>query len=174
MVQFDLGSVRTTIVAMRGTRASMETAAVVAADAAGTVILRVLQANVSLRDHSPRDLAAMDHPYARRHGSIRVHTGSSQYLVDSATAVHSQSGRLLRATYKRTSRTKDGPSVRVGIQRTGYTTHVIKGTRVMLPRHVVENTFNAPGTQRDAVKAVVDVMGRVLRTKATVRFERIG
>lgn len=45
--------------------------------------------NISLRDHSPKDLAALGHPYASRHGNrgIAIH--------DPYWQVHVQSGKLL-------------------------------------------------------------------------------
>jgi hypothetical protein len=45
--------------------------------------------NMSLTDHSPRDLAAEGHPYARRHGSQGIPIHDPYWLV------HTQSGRLL-------------------------------------------------------------------------------
>jgi hypothetical protein len=53
--------------------ANMRIGAVLATNIMGGTLLERIKANISLRDHTLQDLAALDHPYARRHGSIRIH-----------------------------------------------------------------------------------------------------
>lgn len=67
------GSYRLTILAMENTAVSMHAAAVVTAAAVGERGLELVKHNMSMKDHTLADLAAMDHPYARRHGSIKIH-----------------------------------------------------------------------------------------------------
>ena len=51
----------------------MLTGALLATNIMGGTLLELVKGNVSMRDHTLEDLARMDHPYARRHGSIRIH-----------------------------------------------------------------------------------------------------
>lgn len=53
---------------------NMRLGALLATNIMGGTLLERIKANVSLSDHSLQDLARLDHPYARRHGSIRIHT----------------------------------------------------------------------------------------------------
>jgi hypothetical protein len=53
---------------------NMRLGAVLATNIMGGTLLERIKANVSMRDHTLQDLALLDHPYARRHGSIRIHT----------------------------------------------------------------------------------------------------
>ena len=54
-------------------QANMLTGALLATNIMGGTLLELVKGNVSLRDHTLEDLARMDQPYARRHGSIRIH-----------------------------------------------------------------------------------------------------
>jgi hypothetical protein len=67
------GSVRMTILAMENTTKSMHQAAVLTTGVMGATALALVRHNMSMKDHTLHDLAAMGHPYARRHGSIRIH-----------------------------------------------------------------------------------------------------
>jgi hypothetical protein len=67
------GSYRITILSMNNTEVSMHRAAVLATGAMGATALGIVAHNISLTDHTLQDLARMGHPYARRHGSIRIH-----------------------------------------------------------------------------------------------------
>lgn len=67
------GSLRMTIMAMGNTKISMKAAARVAAGVMGANLMARIDANINLRDHTLRDLARQGHPYARRHGNIRIH-----------------------------------------------------------------------------------------------------
>lgn len=53
---------------------NMKMAAVMATNIMGGTLLEKIKINVSLRDHTLPDLERLDHPYARRHGSIRIHS----------------------------------------------------------------------------------------------------
>ena len=53
---------------------NMRLGAMLATNIMGGTLLEKIKANVSMRDHSLQDLADLDHPYARRHGSIRIHS----------------------------------------------------------------------------------------------------
>lgn len=171
-VKLQAGSVRATIASIDTTRVTMDVAAQRASHRAGLAMLAALKLNLSARDHSLRALAAMGHPYARRHGSIQIHSGSSRYLTDSRATVHSRSGAMFRAAFSRVIRTTSGHTAQVGIDPAvaPHAQHVVGGTRRMLPRNVVTLTVDAPGTQEDVKRAIVDELGRVLRAKAAVRF----
>lgn len=147
-----------------------------AMDEAGAVLLSALKTNVSARDHTARDLAKLDHPYAARHGAIRIHKGSSEFLAKGTSLVHSQSGALLAATYLTTTGTLSTSGVRVGIDdnRAPHARFVVQGTRVMLPRDVVNDTANAPGTQRAIMRTVVKVFGAEFKAQAGIRFTAAG
>jgi len=97
--------------------------------------------NISLTDHSPSDLAALDHPYASRHGSkgLQIH--------DPYWSVHSQSGNLLRSKKSGTEKASvTGGNLKasafVGINDNGapYAIYIIYGTSKMIPRDFLENS----------------------------------
>ena len=63
-----IGGVDAVISALRGVLPPGTKRAVL--EAGGKEIARAVRISAGLTDHSLRDLAAMDHPYARRHGGI--------------------------------------------------------------------------------------------------------
>jgi len=67
------GSFRMTILAMDQTSVSMRQAAILTTGVIGATLLGHVRRNMSLRDHTLAQLKAAKHPYARRHGSIRIH-----------------------------------------------------------------------------------------------------
>lgn len=176
MWQFDVGSVRTTIVAMRGAGTQTHSAAAAAARAAGQVLLGILRNNISARDHSLRQLAQMGHPYARRHGSIQIHTGANPYLTNPTSLVHQQSGRLMSSAFVAESTGTGGTSIRVGLDKSiaPHAVYVTQGTRVMLARDVVTETRDADGTREAIMRTVVKVLGKQYRSQAGVKFSRAG
>jgi len=101
---------------------------------------KVVKRNISWHDHSLADLAALDHPYAKRHGDIYLH--HPPYLV------HTQSGQLLSSLFEKTEDAvfafgRLDASAIVG-NDTSVAPHaqdVIFGTSVMLPRDYLEGSL---------------------------------
>tara|TARA_R110001599_G_C12081341_1_gene645132 strand:- start:222 stop:719 length:498 start_codon:yes stop_codon:yes gene_type:complete len=144
---------------------AFEKAGAQALRAAAIVLRKDLKANTSLRDHSLKQLAKLDHPYARRHGSISIHSPRSY-------KVHAQTGRMRsKAKFTKKGRGKK-ISYKIGFDygAVPYARYVIQGTRVMLPRNTVYLTAMQPETRKAMMKAIVRVMGAELRTGAALRF----
>ena len=161
--QVDVGSLRTSIESIGNLRTDAKRAQRESVIAAGEKSLGRVKANVSARKYSLADLAGLDHPYARRHGAIRkgVLGGRYQYKP---YLVHSRTGQM-----------KDGIRGRVRqgayeIEATGqHAKYVIGGTRRMLRRDVLVDTFNEEGTRRVVLKEIARILGQKLRTQATIR-----
>jgi hypothetical protein len=174
MFRFSIGGFEATVFALQNTTGNLRLATVAAATAAGEVLIAAVRTNASLTDHSLKDLARLDHPYARRHGSIQIHKGSSSTLLDTRSSVHMRTGRFVRSIRGYVAKTSKGSSIRYNViadrrvaKHAGY---VIQGTRVMLPRDIIWETAEAPGTRKAMMGAVVRVLGEELRTKVGVRF----
>jgi hypothetical protein len=60
----------------------------------GGYYMKRLEHNTTKTDHSQKDLTRLDHPYARRHGSIRRIAGHSYQWQ-----IHSQSGAMNKAMF---------------------------------------------------------------------------
>lgn len=169
---FDAGALRVTLLAMQGVRGGERAAARASVDAAGAVLRDILKQNVGLRDHSLADLAGMDHPYARRHGKISIHTKGTKAIGHPEFRVHSQSGDLLSAVRGTPTSSAAGVGYRVGLDA-GAAPHavfIVGGTRVMMPRDVVWDTADAPDVRRRMMREIVRVLGKGLRSKGGVRF----
>jgi hypothetical protein len=123
-------------------------------------------ANISLTDHSLKDLADMDHPYARRHGSIQIHP-------EKPWAVHRQGGELVRALRRRTTRYANSAKFEVYFDQTvaPHALYVVKGTRKMLARDVIWNTATDKRVRTGVMLKVIQVLGQDMRSKAGVRFK---
>jgi len=67
-------SVRMTILAINNASLNMHAVGVVATGVMGGNLLGLIKQNISLKDHTPAGLAKMGHPYADRHGTIRIHS----------------------------------------------------------------------------------------------------
>ncbi len=135
--------------------------------AAGMDLRAALHKNVKLTDHSLEALAAMDHPYARRHGTIQIHS-------DRPYVVHKRSGAMAGSITGRLVRSGGvkNYSYRVGFDY-GAVRHarfVVEGTTKMLPRNVVLGTSQQPEVRKAMMKSVVRVLGKELRTGAAIRF----
>ena len=133
--------------------------------AAAIILRKDLKANTNLRDHSLKQLAEMGHPYARRHGSISIHSPRSY-------RVHAQSGKMRsKAMFKqRGSGTRISYKIGFDYGAVPYARYVIQGTKVMLPRNTVYLTAMQPETKKAMMKAIVKVMGAEFRTGAGLRF----
>jgi len=98
--------------------------------------------NISSTDYSLEDLAAMGHPYAKRHGpqGIQIH--------DPYWQVHTQSGTLLNSKYKNTKKASitagqlsAGAYVGVDEQTAPHVNAVIYGTSKMIPRNFLSGSL---------------------------------
>jgi len=147
-------------------RASAKTIALVALQASGKILQGHVDLRVSLQDHSLADLARLDHPYARRHGSIQIHGNHPEW-------VHEQSGTLRRSVYGRLEPTGSGGGrFVVGFDETiaPHAKYVVFGTRVMLPRDPLLDATRDKRARTEMLQAFVDVMGPRYRSQSDVRF----
>jgi hypothetical protein len=169
------GSLRFSIMAIGNVRVSLARASQAAIRAAGEGYRDAVRSNISLTDHTLRDLARLDHPYARRHGGIKLHGGDTNggRISDGRSLVHRQSGRMvrglrgaLRGTGKRAAY-----EVWFDAMTAPHAEDVILGTRRMLPRDPLWDTATAPQTVRDMRLRIVRELGAVLRSQAIIRFK---
>lgn len=173
MIKVDAGSLRLTIRNIRNVGISEQKAAQSAVRAAGAVLLSAVRANALITDHSLRDLARLDHPYADRHGSIRIHGGGDRNAIANPTSVvHKQTGTFLRSLKGRPGTVVGGPTYRVfaDVSVAPHAAYVIQGTRVMLQRDLIWDTAIAKGTRKAMMRTIVAVLGKGLRTQAGIRF----
>jgi hypothetical protein len=129
-----------------------------------------LRVTIGQRDHSLAKLAQMDHPYAQRHGSLTLHRGEGGGRIrDGRHMVHRQSGGLLRALTRKTTRY---PTVKgeMTFRELPYLESLLGGDDKMLPRDPLWETAQGPKTIWAMRKAIVDVFGKQLRGQATLRF----
>jgi hypothetical protein len=139
--------------------------------AAGADLQAGLLQNVKITDHSLQVLAAMDHPYARRHGSIRGLGHSKPDMV------HKRSGRMSRNISGALLGKGNNFRYRVGFKY-GVVPHakfVVEGTRAvrggnMLGRDVIRMTSQEPAVRKAMMQSIVRVMGKNFRTGAGIRF----
>lgn len=171
MFTFDAGALSVTILTLHKLGISERQAAVAATNAAGKVLEAKIRQNISLTTYTLADLARMDHPYARRHGSIRIHRKGSTALLRPENRVHTQGGSLLSSL--QSSKGSGQPSFRVWLDRgiAPHAVYVVGGTRVMLPRDVLWDTARAPAVQKKMMLAITKKLGKMLRTGAALRFK---
>lgn len=170
MISFDQGAMRITLAAMRNVGVTEKAVAQQAVAAAGKVFHAKVRQNISLTDHSLQDLADMGHPYAARHGAIRIHGSGSESLATPSARVHRQSGKLLQALKSEPAPTQPGWRVGFDTSVAPHAVFVVSGTRVMLPRDVVWDTANGRLTKLEMMRAIVTVLGKKLRTQGSVRI----
>lgn len=166
VIQVDRQSVFATIAAIKQVQVSTRAAGYAAARAAGAVLLTEVRKRAMLTDHSPGDLRKLDHPYARRHGSIQIHT-------DAPYQVHTRTGRFLKSLKMKAGAAKlEGAASYFDVYADGppHVAFVIKGTRVMLPRDIIWGTGNEPAVKREMMRVVTLVLGKGLRSQSAIRF----
>lgn len=171
-IRVDHASLRFTIRQIGNTRVNMKTASRAAVAAAGRVYRTAAMMALSATDHTLADLANLDHPYARRHGSLTLHAGDGGgWIRDGRHIVHRQTGRLLSSL-----RTRDLPDPMVGYEvwlDENVAPHAVKvlgGDRRMLPRDPLWEAAMGPKTILEMQRAVVRELGKVLRSQASIRF----
>ena len=168
IMQMEAGSLKMTLVRVAGLKAKVAEASLKALNEAGLVLHSEIVKNVSYADHSLSALARMDHPYATRHGSIRIH-GDKPYIVH-RQGKRKGSGNLHRNIQKKLMRSKRQYHIWVP-NSPKYFRYVIQGTKVMLGRDVLWLTMNERPVRKKMMQSVVKVMGKDMRMKAVVRFD---
>lgn len=136
----------------------------------GGVAMAAVYANLTRNDHSLAQLRRMDHPYAKRHGSINIHPSQPH-------VVHERTG-LMAARLQGLLKFRAGggggsrPYYLVGwmVQVPTHAPWVVEGTRVMQGRDVLWWTVSDPALRPALLRAFVLVMGAELRTQAGIRF----
>lgn len=176
-ITFDIDSLRVTLIALDQTRIPVRQAAEGALSAAGAVALKHVKKAIGLRDHSLTDLAAIDHPYAKRHGAIRIHTDAPWQVHRDPTSRppshKQQTGNLFKNTEGRKIVMPSGApgfEVYFDVNDAPEAIAVTQGTKLMLPRDPMWNAVNAPGVREEMMKAIVVRLGRDLRSKMGIRF----
>jgi len=166
------GSLRFTILSIGNQKITLKAAGAAACDEAGAVLLKAADRAVSRTDHTLPDLAALDHPYARRHGSLTLHAGEGDggWIRAGEHAVHQQSGQLRRSLYGRTLTTRIGYAVGFDPAIAGDSIEAISGNPRMLPRDPLWEAANGPTTLLEMKRAVVRALGKSLRSQAVIRF----
>lgn len=168
MITIQVGGLEATLIQLQHSKVSVRDAAGPAFMAAGKALRTAIRKRISLRDHTLKDLARKDHPYARRHGTIQIHRRMPWQ-------VHTQSGRALNALQGRPITVNGQHEYEVtfdyGLAR--HMEHVILGTKVMLPRDVLWKTAQDPSTQTEMMRRIVAVLGKRLRSQLGVRFRSV-
>jgi len=168
MIRIEAGSLKATFAAFGNMRVSEPKAARRAAIAAGRVLRKEARASGALRDgHTPAWMASVDHPYAKRHGSIQ-----ESVLGHEGWKVHYQTGQLLSAIRGKISAKGKRASYDVFVDtgKASYAKYIIQGTKFMFPRDFIWLTATDPEVRRLMMRAMVRVMGKELRTKGSGRF----
>lgn len=154
-----------TLIALQKSTITVQDALPYAVAAGGKAYAAQVRKAITRRDHTLAQLAAMDHPYARRHGRILIHT-------DSPWVVHRQSGRMARAFEHRLIGSSSSPAYEVTFDygAAPHAADVILGTNVMLGRDVLWAVAGLDATRKAMMRAVVRELGARMRTKLGVRF----
>lgn len=140
--------------------------AIITARAAGAVFLHNARMTGAVRDgHDDAWMAKVDHPYAVRHGSIQT-----SVLGHPGWWAHFQTGRLQAAIKGRSTKGGLGYQIYVDEGAAPHAKFVIKGTRVMFGRDFIRMSVNDPKVRKQAMRTVVSVLGRGMRSKAGIRF----
>lgn len=166
MVTVQVGGLQATLIALKDSTVTVQQAAGPVTKAMGRALKSQVRRRITLRDHSLKQLAAMDHPYAKRHGSIRVHRRKPWQ-------VHTQSGKMVNALMGRPL-SLGGTNVfdvTFNYAAAPHARAVIMGTRVMLPRDVLWKTALDPITQKAMMKGAIKTLGKQLKSKLGVRFK---
>jgi hypothetical protein len=150
---------------MKAMQASVVAARPLVLQAGGEAYLEGVKAAAGLVDgHTEKSLAALDHPYARRHGSIQ-----ETKLGHPGWWVHRQTGRLFRSIKGQMNSATEF-SVFADTNIAPHAEAVINGTSVMLPRDFIWIAGELRVVRRRIMRAMVRVLGKQLRTKAHIRF----
>lgn len=168
----DKTSLKFTLIAIGNATISFDVATEAAVKAAGEVYRHAATLSVTEGDHTPAQLAALDHPYARRHGRLTLHAGSGGgWMADGRHLVHFQTGSLARSLT--VVQRGAGAAYTYGVHLDPNNAHVKKvllGDRLMLPRDPLWSAARGPKTVDGMQRAILRTLGRVLRAQAAVRL----
>jgi len=165
MVTLQIAGLEVTLLALKNSKMGVRKAIGPAIIAGGRTYKTQVRRRINLKDHTQRDLNRRDNPYAKRHGSIRIHRKKPWQ-------VHNQTGRMVNALQGRpiTVAGQTGFEVTFDYGAVPYARHIIQGTKVMLPRDFLIKTAMDPVTQTAMMKRIVKTLGKKLRTQLGVRF----
>jgi len=121
--------------------------------------------NISLTDHSTKDLALMGHPYAAR---------APQNIHEPGLQLHTQSGEMLRGKFSGTDDAAvAGGSLTarayVGIKGVEHANYVVYGTSKMVPRDFLGGSLNQvkdpilSALSRSLKNTVIDFQGQEVK-----------
>lgn len=161
----DAGAFKATLLILSEASMDLEEAAWPALAASMAVVEKHARKVLSATDHTLKDLAKRDHPYARRHPRIMIHKSDPW-------RVHTHTGALLRALLNTAYDAQQGPAHVVYLDQTvtEHVKYVVEGTKYMHPRDPLwAGTALQPKVQQAALTALVRVLGKELRSKLGVR-----
>jgi hypothetical protein len=135
----------------------------------GQALLRTIQSNMSLTDHSLQDLADMGHPYSKvRHSSIQIHEGTSAKLADTRNYIHTHSGKLVRAmrgekkTDKIVYQISVNESAATNKSGDSYARYVFQGTGIMHGRPIMRETANTPQVKSEIEQGMLRSIAKAI------------
>ena len=140
-------------------------------EAMAEVVQAEIDKNMSSKRYTLDDLRKMDHPYAKRHGTIQNGLGGLP------PRIHDQTGKLRRSLTTEMRRGRGGVGGSHAVARIGflnspppYAADVLYGTDKMLPRQVLVFTAMHVAVKRKMMRAAINVLGPAFRTQASVRM----
>ena len=162
-------SLRMTLVALNGMKEDVDHMAREALSAAGSTLFKETKTAITNTDHSQSDLDKLDHPYAKRHGSIRIHTKKPWIVhIGSSAGAGAMADKLI-GRYK-PFRKKPAYEVSFAGRLPDEVRWVLFGTVKMLPRDPLWEVASDPVVRKKMMKTVVKMMGAKMRSKGGVRF----
>lgn len=179
-MKFDAASLSFTLINLSNLQMDVQRAGEEAMRAAGEVLLRECKKAIGLRDHSQTDFDRWPipghHPYARKHGSIRVHTSTPWQVHRKPSPLnpkhHNQTDTLYRATKGAFYSASGRPvyEVFMDLNEAPHAKWVVGGTKLMLPRDPLWVTANDPKVRKLIMLGIIRRLGKELRTKLGIRF----
>lgn len=163
MMRLNVQSLKNTVRGLRRAGKQMLDAAEAGTIEAGKAWEGAVRRSMSMRTYSLEQLAAQDHPYAHRHGSISIHRSGSDDLAHPELRIHTRSGSLLNAL-----KTDFNPrgmrfSMHLDAGIAPHAPYVIEGTRVMLGRDVLNDAALAPKTRKRMLVSVSGAMVQAIK-----------
>lgn len=129
--------------------------------AAGAIVLDKVTSDSSQTGVSLRQLAKLDHPYARRHGSIQA-GALGGLVVARPWIVHRRQGRFANAISGRYKPSLLQPEYDIELDGSiKLVRWIVHGTKIMLPRDVLGGVAADPVLRA----RVIAVVGSVLRSE---------
>lgn len=168
--RFDPNSLKLSIAQFQGAMAQFKANGRGGMEQAARVFALHVQRNITERDHSIRDLARMDHPYAKRHKQIKPIHNNASHIRDGRHIIHTRSGKLASALKVAARGDKHGVDYLVHIDPAvaPHIRHVLKGTKKMLPRYPIQETAMSPVVQAEIRTTIILFLRRTFgRSRST-------